>query len=73
VLPLPLRASSCHEKIASTQSEGPRPTTALWPKEELAWLPHGNEGNDRVDDLFADPVPVPRNAVLPIAVEVETS
>jgi hypothetical protein len=73
VLPLPLRASSRHEKIASAQSEGPRPTTALWPEQKLAGLAQRNESNDRVDDLFADPVPVPRNTVLPIAIEVETS
>src|SRR5881398_3135487 len=71
VLPRALRAAAGHQQIAAAQRERARGSTAARPHQESAPLTDRDQRDDRIDDLLADPIAMPRDAVLPVAVVVE--
>jgi hypothetical protein len=71
VFPLPLKGSSGHEKIATSEHEALRGTSTDPPKKKLSWLTHRHDGNHRLCELFCDAIPVPRDTVSTVAVKIE--
>src|SRR5919106_6084321 len=71
VLPRPLGLSAGDQQIPLAEEEGRRLAAALGAEQEAPRLAERDEDDDRILDLLADAIAVPRDAVLPVAVEVE--
>src|SRR5215207_2830697 len=70
VLPGALARAAEDQQVARRGCEAQRPPTALGPHQETARRTQREDGDDRRFSLAADPVAVPRHAVVAVAVEV---
>src|SRR4051812_32667697 len=71
MVPEALRLAAGHQQIPSAEVERLRLPAAFGAEEELPRLSQREQGHYRLFDLLADPVAVPGDAVLAVAVEVE--
>src|SRR5580692_3793977 len=71
VLPGALGRPTGDKEVAVSDRERARCAASARPKEQIARLTQRDERHDRLDDLLADLVTVPGDAVAAVAVQVE--